>query len=552
MNNIITKPGCGAVVFIAAFIQFVNGAEWDMLNAKPEVVEAWRDMRFGMFVCWGPVSLTGLEIGWSRANRPGQPQGGNGPTPIEVYDSLYKQWKPERFDAREWVHIAQDTGARYMIFLVKHHDGFPLYDTKLTDYKITGPESAWKHDVMKEIAEACHQAGLKLIVYYSQPDWHHPDYRTARHASYIQYLHGQIRELVSNYGRIDGFWFDLGGSPQDWDSEKLFRMVRSIQPWLIINNRCGLPGDFDTPEQVIGRFDVGRPWETCMTLGTQWSWKPNDQIKSLKQCIDVLVTTAVRGGNLALNTNPMPDGRIEPRQVERFREIGQWLKQYGESIYHTRGGPFRSASWGGTTHREDTVFVHVLKWPGEVVKLPPIHKRIIGSSLLTGGAVTVKQTDQGVELGVAARERQESDTIIVLKLDGRAADIKLSAAVSLTRGKKAQASSSWPGYDASKAVDGDENTRWGASDGSRSGWVEVDLGQPTRFSRAVIVEHNWDRVRKFEIVGRDGDRWLTIATGSTIGDQRDLEFSPCTFRIVRLNILEAVDVPTIEEFQLFP
>lgn len=551
MNNILKKLTCGAAVCLGALLPTARGAEWDMLKAKPEVVEAWKDLRLGLFVCWGPVSLTGLEVGWSRANRPGQPQGGNGPTPIDVYDSLYKKWKPDRFDAREWVQTARDAGAKYMIFLVKHHDGFPLYDTQLTDFKITGPESAWKHDVMKDIAEACHQADLKLIIYYSQPDWHHPDYKTAQHARYIQYLHGQIRELASNYGRIDGFWFDLGGTPQDWDSEQLFRMARSIQPWLIINNRCGLPGDFDTPEQVIGRFELGRPWETCMTLGTQWSWKPDDQLKSFPECVGVLVTTAVRGGNLALNTNPMPDGRIEPRQVERFREIGQWLKRYGESIYNTRGGPFRSAAWGGATHRKDTVFVHVLQWPAGALKLPPIPQKILASSLLGGGPVTVKQSSQGIEIAVAERDRQEPDTVIVLKLDGQAADIQLPVVASLATGKPAKASSSWPGYDAAKVVDGDEATRWGAANGTRSGWIEVDLGQPTQFSRAVIMELGWDRVRKFEIAGQADGRWLTIASGTTLGSLKELKFNAVTCQIVRLNILEAENVPTIEEFQLF-
>ena len=298
---------------------------WDMLSAKPEVVSAWQDMRFGMFVCWGPVSLdrSGDRLvarGAARARVPAAE--GQGPTPVEVYDNLYKQWKPDKFDARQWVQIAQEAGQKYMIFLVKHHDGFCLYDSKLTDYKSTGPESAWKHDVMADMAEACHEAGLKLIIYYSQPDWHHPDYGTENHRRYIEYLHGQIRELLTNYGRIDGFWFDLGGKPEDWDSVKLFQMMRHAATGLIINNRCGLPGDFDTPEQRLGSFQLDRPWETCMTLGTQWSWKPDDQIKSLKQCIDVLVTCAGRNGNLALNTNPMPDGQIEPRQVERFREIG--------------------------------------------------------------------------------------------------------------------------------------------------------------------------------------------------------------------------------------
>jgi alpha-L-fucosidase len=400
----------------------------DYLNAAPEVVGPWQDDRFGLFVCWGPVSLTGLEIGWSRGAppwgiRPGV-RGGKGPTPAEVYDNLYKKWKPDRFDAREWVQLAQDAGARYMIFLVKHHDGFCLYDTSLTDYKSTAPEAAWRHDAMKDIAEACHEGGVKLFIYYSQPDWHHPDFCGERHDRYIQYLHGQIRELLTRYGRIDGLWFDgLGAKAADWDAENLFKMARAIQPHLIINDRCGLPGDFDTSEQRLGRFQVGRPWETCMTLGTQWSWKPKDTIKSLKQCIDVLVTCAVRGGNLALNTNPMPEGQIEPRQAERFREIGQWLKKHGESIYGTRGGPFQSAAWGGTTHRDNTIYVHVLKWPDKSVPLPPTRKKIVSCSVLTGGTATVSQADQGLEIAVPLCDRQELDTIIVLKLDGPAAEL---------------------------------------------------------------------------------------------------------------------------------
>ena len=379
-----------------------------------------------MFICWGPVSLTGREIGWSRGKaRPDQIQGGKGPTPVEVYDNLYRQWKPDKFDAKKWVKVAKAAGAKYMIFLVRHHDGFSLYDTRLSDYKSTSAEAAWEHDVMRDIADACHAAGLKLIVYYSQPDWHHPDYRTENHARFIHYLHGQIRELLTNYGRIDGLWFDgLGGAADDWDAENLFRMVRGIQPWLIINNRCGLPGDYDTPEQKLGRFQPDRPWETCMTLGTQWSWKTNDTIKSLKQCIDTLVTCAVRGGNLALNTNPMPDGRIEPRQVERFCEIGRWLRKYGPTIYATRGGPLPSASWGGMAHRDNSIYVHVLQWPGERLMLPPIPKRIIASSVVTGGKVTMHQTDAGIEILVPPSDRQELDTIIALKLDGPAADIK--------------------------------------------------------------------------------------------------------------------------------
>jgi alpha-L-fucosidase len=525
----------------------------NLLEAKPEAIEAWQDLRFGMFVCWGPVSLTGLEIGWSRgAARTNQSQGGKGPTPVEVYDNLYKQWKPDKFDARAWVKVAQDAGAKYMIFLVKHHDGYCLYDTKLADYKSTAPQAAWQRDVMKDIAEACHAADLKLIPYYSQPDWHHPDYRTVSHARYIEYLHGQVRELLTGYGQLDGLWFDgLGGRAADWDAENLFRMARELQPHLVINNRCGLPGDYDTPEQTLGRFQLDRPWETCMTLGTQWSWKPDDKIKSLKECVDALVICAVRGGNLALNTGPMPDGQIEPRQAERFAELGRWLRKYGQSIYGTRGGPFRSAAWGGITHRENTIFVHVLNWPIREVNLPAISKRIVRSSVLTGGSATVQPSGSGVEIVVPPSDRQGLDTIIALTLDGPASELRLLA-TSSSQGKHVKASSVWgSSYEAEMAFDGNANTRWGAAPGAHEGWLEVDLGAPTTVNRAVIDEGNWNRVRQFELQCLEDGAWRTISSGTTIGSDRELTFAPVKGQVFRLNISKADDVPTICEFELF-
>jgi len=291
-----------------------------------------------------------------------------------------------------------------------------------------------------------------------------------------------------------------------------------------------------------------------MTLGTQWSWKPDDTLKSLKQCIDALVTCAARGGNLALNTNPMPDGQIEPRQAERFREIGQWLRKYGESIYGTRGGPFRSAHWGGATHRADTIYIHVLAWPEQGVTLPPIPTKIVAHSLLTGGAVAVAQTDQGIEIEVPPGDRQELDTIVALTLDAPAGEIEPMPyrSESLAFGKKVTASSVWgPGYEPEMACDDDEETtRWGAAAGSRCGWLEIDLGAEGTFSRSLINEEGWNRIEAFELQYAEGDSWRTFARGTAVG-RLELEFQPVTARRVRLNILEANDVPTIWEFQLF-
>jgi alpha-L-fucosidase len=296
---------------------------------------------------------------------------------------------------------------------------------------------------MKDVADACHEAGVKLIIYYSQPDWHHPDYKTANHARYNEYFHGQIRELLTTYGRIDGLWFDLGGSAKEWDAENLFKMARSIQPWLIINNRVGLPGDFDTPENEVGHFNNKRPWESNVTLNHQWSWKPNDTIRSLQECIQILTVCACGDGNFTLNTGPMPDGRIEPQQAERFRQIGDWLRRYGESVYKTRGGPFIAPDahkrkqdgyygnftiaggdyWGGSTHKGNVIYLHILRWPADTLRLPPIMKKIVGHSVLTGGQAEVKQTEEGISVSVPAAQRDALETIVKLELDGPAADI---------------------------------------------------------------------------------------------------------------------------------
>ncbi len=552
------------LVVVLALSASAFAAPTDHLRATDEAMQQWQDARFGMFLCWGPVSLTGLEIGWSRGApegglRPGV-MGGTGPTPYDVYDGLYKKWKPDKFDAREWVKIAKDTGMKYMIFLVKHHDGFSLYDTQLSDYKSTGPDSAWKVDVMKDVADACHEAGLKLIVYYSPPDWHHPDYLGDNHDRYIKYLHGQIRELLTNYGRIDGLWFDnlrgIGDNPEAaklWRAEELFEMARSIQPHLIINNRCGLPGDYETPEQFINGFNRDRPWETCMTLGTQWSWKPDDNVKTLKHFLDVLVTCAGGDGNLAMNTNPMPNGEIEPRQAARFREIGQWMKQYGESIYGTRGGPFYGKAGIAATCKGNKIYVHVLKWEDDIISLPPLDKKILKSSVLTGGAATVKQSDDGIE--IAAEKHDPLDTIIVLELDGSALDIApaLWRSGSLAAGKNAAASEFFlndPTYSPDKAFDDSPATRWGCNLGTHACWLAVDLGEPKTFDRAMISEP-YGRVQRFELQAQKNGQWQTFHTGTTIGQSLEVRFDAVTAQHVRLNMPETTEGPSIWEFRLF-
>jgi alpha-L-fucosidase len=416
-----------------------TGADIIDPGAPRAAIERWKDLRYGMFVHWGPVSIVGTEIGWSRgAERRGRT--GVGEVPVEVYDNLYRMFKPVKFNPDEWVQLAKDAGMKYLVFTTKHHDGFVEFDSKLTDYKITSEKSPYRKDITKLLSDACHRAGLDWGVYYSQPDWHHPDYRNGEsHTKYIEYLHGQVRELLTNYGPTKMWFFDgLGGKAADWDAPRLLRMMRRIEPNLIINNRAGMPADLDTPEQRIGLFQNDRPWETCATVGTQWAYKPDDKLRSIEECLRGLVCCAIGDGNFLFNVGPRPDGLIEPSHAARLREMGGFLKQFGESIYGTRGGPFVAPDekkrptnahgfvlsegnwWGGSTHTGNIIYLHILRWPTDTMTLPALPRKIVRHSLLAGGAATLKQTANGIEVSVPPAQRHAVDTIVKLELDGPA------------------------------------------------------------------------------------------------------------------------------------
>ncbi|MBN1508681.1 MAG: alpha-L-fucosidase [Sedimentisphaerales bacterium] len=392
----------------------------------------WRQARFGMFLHWGPVSLTGLEISWSRANTNTKCPN-KGPTPADVYDHLYERFNPVQFDAKEWVDTARAAGMKYMVLTAKHCDGFLLWHSQADSYNVAS--TPFKRDVCGELAQAAHDSGMRIGWYFSPMDWRDPDFRTERNAPFVVRMQKEVRELLSHYGRIDLLWFDWDGREPLYDQPATYAIVRGLQPQIILTNRLDLGvgnndnqilsdnADYYTPEQRIGQYDDRRPWETCMTLGTQWSWKPNDTIKSAQEVIQILARTAGGDGNLLLNTGPMPDGRIEPRQVEVLREVGAWLEQNGESIYATRGGPFKPSPSIVSTRRANVVYVHILTPPARTLSLPPLPKKIVQSQLLIGGTVNVAQTDVGIALTIAQPDSHSPDTVVKLILDGSADDI---------------------------------------------------------------------------------------------------------------------------------
>ena len=374
-------------------------------EANPELLtnkqslEEWRDLRFGMFIHWGPVALRGTEIGWSRGEK----------VSFEDYDQLYTEFNPVLFNADSWVETAKKAGMKYLVLVTRHHDGFSIWDTAFSEYDIMS--TPFKRDIVRELADACKKQGLMFGTYYSICDWFHPDYPNKyAHAgrvikkdssdmdSFNKFLRGQLSELVAKY-KTRLIWFD-GEWEDPWTHEmgmELYAWLRDLDDSLLINNRVdkgkrGLlgssksdrfAGDFETPEQQIGAYNTLTPWETCITIGDQWAWKPNDQLKSAEECLRILLHTAGGDGNLLLNVGPMLDGRIEKRQVEILKKIGSWLDIYGEALYGTRGGPVPPRDWGVTTHKDKILYVTLTDASRMEVFLPGV--TLTSAASLAGG-----------------------------------------------------------------------------------------------------------------------------------------------------------------------
>ncbi len=535
-----------------------------------ERLARWRDWRFGMFIHWGPVSLMGTEISWSRNGVQPNCREITGQIPTATYDTLYTQFNPTNFNADQWVQIARDTGMKYMVLTAKHHDGFCLWPTEVHDYHIGN--APFQRDICGELAAAIHRAGLGLGWYYSAPDWHDPDCRTANNAAYVTRMQGHLVELLGNYGTVDILWFDADGCSAPWDRATTYPLVKSLQPGMIINNRLDMgsmddvhaqrivpPADYYTPEQQVGAYDDQRPWESCITIGTQWAWKPNDTLKSAKQLVQTLANCAGGDGNLLLNVGPMPSGEIEPRQVDLLRELGHWLEVHGESIYGTRGGPFKPGYYGVSTRKANTIYVHIFDWIHDPIELPDLAATVVSSRVLGGGTATVTQTNGFLRISVPPGDRNFTNTVVALELDRAASEIaalEVPAPVSLTTGAPATASNTYEGDTASwgpaRAVDGNAQTRWATDAGTTSAWLRVDLGSPRTFERAVISEAYPGRVQGFLLQSsNNGTSWQTFHTGTTLGESWAQTFSPVTSRYVRLNITSAIEGPTLFEFHLY-
>ena len=396
------------------------------------------DQRFGLFIHWGPVSLRGTEIGWSRGIQ----------VATQEYDNLYKEFNPLLFDADAWVKTAKDAGMKYLTITARHHDGFCLWPTQYTDYNISN--SPYKKDIVGALNEACKKQGIKFCIYYSVLDWYHPDYPIhlskdqtidpkADMNRYIQYMKNQLKELITNYDPYM-LWFD-GQWEKPWTDEmgrEMYAYLKGLKPSIVINNRLGkemagtknkeidhtkMVGDYDTPEKAIGKLNMDMPWESCFTICNQWAWKPNDKMKSLKECLTIMSKVVGGNGNLLLNVGPMMDGRIEQRQIDRLKEMGDWLKINGEAIYGTMGGPFEPNNNFAATRKGNKLYINILNTDTTAIELMPIpDRKIVKSYVLKGNPVAIQQNKDKIVIPVS---KSELPYVVVLELNKTAETISI-------------------------------------------------------------------------------------------------------------------------------
>jgi len=417
------------------------------LAVAQDAQEWFRDARFGMFIHWGVYSLMGKGE-WVMENDR---------ITVADYETLPSRFNPVDYDPAEWVRVAKDAGVRYVTITSKHHDGFAMWDSKVSDYDVVD-RTPYGKDVLKALAEECRTAGIKLFFYHSQLDWHHPDYyprgNTGRHTGrleagdfnrYLDYMNAQVAELAGGeYGELGGFWFDGWWDQQvneadksdrtthvDWKLKETYDLIHRLQPQALIGNNHhvapfegegfqmferDLPGanTFGYNTTQVGTL----PLESCDTINGSWGFNASDRaFKSTKDLIHYLVRAAGSDANLLLNVGPTPEGNFSPEVVERLREIGAWTREFGETIYGTRGGPMKPQPWGTMTSKDGVLYVHVLDANApERLVLPGTAGLGVRDARLFGSGREVKvESTPDVTLHLPSDAQQAVDTIIIVR-----------------------------------------------------------------------------------------------------------------------------------------
>ncbi len=389
----------------------------------------WHEARFGMFIHFGLYSVLGRHE-WAM-----EQEG----IPVAEYQQLAKRFNPKPNAARAWAKLAKAAGQKYMVMTTKHHEGFCLFNTKLTEY--CAPKQAAGRDLVAEYVEAARAEGLRFGFYYSLMDWHHPDGARcktdeAARRRFVDYIHGQVHELCSNYGKIDVLWYDVHWplTAEGWESVEMNKMVRQLQPDILINNRSGIEEDFTTPEQRIQAS--AEPWEACMTMNDSWGYqRADDNWKSPKTVVRNLLTCTRDQGNYLLNIGPMADGSIPEPSIRILTEVGKWMDRHADLIHKSDRCQVKRSEFALFTRQGNMLFIHAYFWPGDTLAVGGLQQKVVAAKMYaTGQRVKFEQEKWRVRfVGLPAAAPDPIATVLAVECEGEPTQDQMAIRVNRER-----------------------------------------------------------------------------------------------------------------------
>ena len=536
--------------------------EGEVISNDSERMAWWREAKFGLFIHWGVYAVPAGKYG-DNTNH-GEWIMRRAEIPVAEYREYANQFNPVKYDPAEWVEVAREAGMRYIVITSKHHDGFALYPSDVTEWDVADATPYGK-DLLGPLVDEAKKAGLKMGFYYSQAqDWNHPGgakaglqegdgWDEAHKGDFDVYLANialpQSKEILSRY-LLDILWWDT----PTWMTEERTRPfveALKIRPEIITNNRLGIDGDIKTPEQFVPVTGHEGDWETCMTMNRHWGYNAyDDDWKSSEELIHKLIEICSKGGNFLLNVGPTAEGEFPEPCIERLKDMGEWLKVNEEAIYGSTKGPFSFLSWGAATRKGDLLYLHVTDWPENGELHVPIISKVVSASLLENPdeKLTIEAEEERIIIDLPTVPPDPIASVIMLKLGE-----KLMTMPHASHGKNITASSEHPDHPAIHAADGSGEHIWESADTTGESYLELDFGKLTWIQASIFDEPDrWPRYRQSIRLEAETDTgWKEIYSANTRGHGLIKKFDPVQTRMVRLYVERAEGPPAIAEWQLY-